>query len=1191
MPVNLSKGTVQVNVPLCELEGYSMRLPVSLSYQTSGLKVNDVPSQVGLGWSLNGGGLITRVVRGRPDDDFTTDRQDNGVSLYTGYTGPGFDNTGTGSRVAQFISDNSPYRANSKKFVSGTWDSEPDVFYFNFNGFTGRFVLDQNKNPVLVPHQNLKINLIISDDQGYPSNFKRATWAITTPDGTSYIFGFNDPSEALSGNSTTAGVETTTHTTNVPRFTDCLEAQITTTTFASSWYLKKVISPQGNTEMTFDYAPATPISYTSLIALKYVPFYKSDSDYPECSPVNVSPRYVQAITRIDPPLYLSRITAPGKGRIEFSYANAVLSDGVQGGQKLTRIQTFNSRNQVLKTVHLGYSYFLPADRLNPGKRLRLDQVVEEGQRPYVFEYHYNGLQNGLPARNTTTVDHWGYFNGLYDNPLYHGIPGFTYTDYLGSLSQPGANRTPNEFSTQTSMLKKISFPGGSSTEYFFELNRFWNGTANESFGGLRIQKIITRDGIQEANNQVTTYSYVTESNASRSSGTVDPVFASPNYIKTTEFVDKTWFGLNVRIGIFILASSQPYNPHDLVVGDAMVYRCVTVTQSGKGRTVYHFTSFADSPDVPAQKSRAFLSDQGRLPYNTPNTTRYFTRGLPTDIKVYSESGQLKSWKRLEYRLAESFPSVRRVPGIVFHRQDLVGSDDYPMIFQGVYYEESYWMHPTRVTDILYDQDDASRFSRQVTEYQYNAKNLLVSETKTTDSEGRSLMTRQKYSVDYGANMSEPECIAGCGSAIHAMARRHMVGLPIETQVWQQKSAAAPQQLLSASLQTYVFLSRPYFWYLQNSLRFGSFSGQRLLASIIVPRQVLQLHTDTPLTNYQSSTIDANGQLSYDARFTLEATMNQYSPTGLLLEGQRRDDQPNAAIYEQTTGYVMAKISNASANQVAYTSFETSGETGNWTYTGATTADAQTGLVAYASPQPITSRTDLPEGKYRVSFWLKGSGNLTVNGLPFTATDHWVYREVQLTNPGTVTLQPGSGVLLDELRLHPVGASMTTHTYIPQVGVHSQTDDNGKTSYYEYDDQQRVKLVRDQNRNIVKQYQYRMKDRDAPIWINTGNTRCEIGENGPTGKITEEQQDIHPGHRVNGAAPTRWVTEVYYPSDCPTCSREGQKFVNGTCLQGIRVNDSSTSDRQGNYVCIYHYEFADGTSSGSYTSRNRLPCPL
>lgn len=97
------------------------------------------------------------------------------------------------------------------------------------------------------------------------------------------------------------------------------------------------------------------------------------------------------------------------------------------------------------------------------------------------------------------------------------------------------------------------------------------------------------------------------------------------------------------------------------------------------------------------------------------------------------------------------------------------------------------------------------------------------------------------------------------------------------------------------------------------MRFGSFSGHRLLASIIVPKQVLQLHTNTPLTNYQPSTIDANGQLNYDARFTLEATMNQYSPTGLLLEGQRRDDQPNAAIYEQTTGYVMAKISNASAN--------------------------------------------------------------------------------------------------------------------------------------------------------------------------------------------------------------------------------------------------------------------------------------
>lgn len=242
MPVNLSKGTVQINVPLCELEGYSMRLPVSLSYQTSGLKVNDVPSQVGLGWSLNAGGVITRVVRGRPDDDFTTDRQDNGVSLYTGYTGPNFYNTGTSVKVADSIasvSSNVNYGP-STKFVSGVWDSEPDVFYFNFNGFTGRFVLDQNKNAVLVPHQNLKINLIISR-----VNFSSATWNIMTPDGTSYIFGYGSPSESTPYNPATAGVESTTHTTRVPGFTDCLRAQTTTTTFASSWYLKKVISPRG----------------------------------------------------------------------------------------------------------------------------------------------------------------------------------------------------------------------------------------------------------------------------------------------------------------------------------------------------------------------------------------------------------------------------------------------------------------------------------------------------------------------------------------------------------------------------------------------------------------------------------------------------------------------------------------------------------------------------------------------------------------------------------------------------------------------------------------------------------------------------------------------------------------------------------------------------------------------------------
>ena len=68
VPVSPYTGVPQINVPLTEVQEGELSVPVSLSYHASGNKVEEVATYVGMGWSLNAGGLITRVVRGLPDD-------------------------------------------------------------------------------------------------------------------------------------------------------------------------------------------------------------------------------------------------------------------------------------------------------------------------------------------------------------------------------------------------------------------------------------------------------------------------------------------------------------------------------------------------------------------------------------------------------------------------------------------------------------------------------------------------------------------------------------------------------------------------------------------------------------------------------------------------------------------------------------------------------------------------------------------------------------------------------------------------------------------------------------------------------------------------------------------------------------------------------------------------------------------
>lgn len=53
IPVTLQTGTPNISIPIYEIKGKKLSLPISLSYHGSGFKVSEVSSCVGLGWTLN----------------------------------------------------------------------------------------------------------------------------------------------------------------------------------------------------------------------------------------------------------------------------------------------------------------------------------------------------------------------------------------------------------------------------------------------------------------------------------------------------------------------------------------------------------------------------------------------------------------------------------------------------------------------------------------------------------------------------------------------------------------------------------------------------------------------------------------------------------------------------------------------------------------------------------------------------------------------------------------------------------------------------------------------------------------------------------------------------------------------------------------------------------------------------------
>jgi hypothetical protein len=190
----------------------------------------------------------------------------------------------------------------------------------------------------------------------------------------------------------------------------------------------------------------------------------------------------------------------------------------------------------------------------------------------------------------------------------------------------------------------------------------------------------------------------------------------------------------------------------------------------------------------------------------------------------------------------------------------------------------------------------------------------------------------------------------------------------------------------------------------------------------------------------------------------------------------------AMIYGYNNNLAIAVVNNAAKSQIAYTSFE-SNDTGYFTYSGSpagsVSTPGRTGMKYYNLSSGNIQRTGLPAGRYILSYWSNGSA-ATVGGTNYSlvnqvneaAINGWTYHQVTFnlsSSNSTVTISGSVGI--DELRLHPFTAEMVTTTYDPLVGKTSETDVNNQSVFYEYDEFNRAKLVRDQKGNIVGQHSY------------------------------------------------------------------------------------------------------------------------
>ncbi|HVI48521.1 MAG TPA: hypothetical protein VM802_26875, partial [Chitinophaga sp.] len=138
IPVSLHTGVPDISVPLYNIQLPGLQIPVTMSYHAGGVKVEEVAGNVGLGWTLNYGGMITQM--------------QNGINDFVGYKGwlGGYMNVdsifkiiGSTYVVSTMNPDGTisvtPDLIFALEAAFGMADSQPDLFAYSFPGESGKF--------------------------------------------------------------------------------------------------------------------------------------------------------------------------------------------------------------------------------------------------------------------------------------------------------------------------------------------------------------------------------------------------------------------------------------------------------------------------------------------------------------------------------------------------------------------------------------------------------------------------------------------------------------------------------------------------------------------------------------------------------------------------------------------------------------------------------------------------------------------------------------------------------------------------------------------------------------------------------------------------------------------------------------------------------------------------------------------
>ena len=1075
IPVSHYTGTASINIPFYTISAGGVQVPVSLGYQASGIKVKDMETWVGLGWRLSTGGRISRMVRGAQADE-------EGYSRVSG--------TPDGEQANNLSSWNTDKidERNDAEF-----DSEPDLFFFEISGKSGQFVADYNGDVHLIPYQGIQVKW---NRTPYSSTF-----TVTDESGNRYYF--NE-------------VETTV--------SEDLDNKEDVKDWITSWNLSRIVTSQNDT-IRYYYTSNAPIvdvntSHTIINSASW--------DVGTGWSIETVEEKTNSRRVTNYPRYLQRIEWNG-GKLEF-----VAEENTDNKPpRLTEVKLY-AENRYLKSTVLSYGTFdNGSTKLSSIDEKNGETTEHVCHFEYNTAYHlpsrysldydhwgyFNGTGSSQGGYIPTYEIHGHVVEGADRSPKFPQ----TAADMLTDIVYKGGGRKKFEdeanvaadgyFGEKTIIgggvrIKRIiealngkenvteyryvKSTGESSGEIFkgtilYTSTDFKEQTVGRPIGYAVYENsqnlIFDFNGVPvvysevkeiKPNGSYTINRYTSFSNGQRDSSAVlyFPNSYGPGAPKTFDFGDGVLFPKSSRMWRRgLLLEQQHYTSDDvLVYSQSNRYKLTAPAKSkvlgyvgltsNYGSMVrpetHHVLGVYEWMSQPVYLDSTIVS---KGPYTLPALTAvaydttYMTSKTSEQRDAEDNLFTSEMSYPFDYGAQSGFATPMQSALTIMQRRNMRA-----VPIETISYKNGkitgaeltlFRMSDLPDSTVLVDRKLALKLFKPISPSDFTKSSIDASGHFTYDSRYEETMIFDKYD-----NWGNPTCTHAPYGSYQAVIYGYDHSLPIARV--KNARGGGPEDYITS--QSYSFtgsasgIQRTFVSNMDQTLRLEiDMSADSLITVESDCTMSLVVHNATTdqTATYSPQLLSSSGSASdFSLRFDVPITSGNYTMT--------LNVQMPQIVWHLTGRYELFTLhsNDIRDKEVFHTSFEEGDE-------GIETATAKTGSRVLSGTYSINLRNFIP-GSYLLSYWESSD-----NG----ASWQRVQQMLEVTEASTSYELSAAGKIIDELRIQPTGSEMTTYTHLPGVGMTSQTDPNGYTTYYEYDALGRLSAIRDNERRLLKSYQY------------------------------------------------------------------------------------------------------------------------